>query len=89
MKTGQEIAASVDPNTSDDVCTFCRHVAKWDQDIFPGPKPICAKGHETYFRSLSQHGPIWVSDCQEGELKPEWLAVDTARGRAPTALVGK
>ena len=74
---------TVDPNVSDDVCTFCRHVERWDQDIFPAPKPVCAKGHETYFRSLSDMGPIWVSDCESGKLRPELLACDTANGRTP------
>ena len=78
-KSGAEIARSVDPSTSDDVCTFCRHVARWDKDIFPAPKPICAKGHETYFRSLSNYGPLWVSDCGDGELRPELAVRDKNR----------
>lgn len=79
-----DIAMRIDPNTSDDVCTFCRHVERWeDNDITLG-HPICAKGFNSYFRSLSNMGPIYVSDCESGELRPELLAVDTANGRQPS-----
>ena len=77
-KDGRDIAMSVDPNTSDDVCTFCRH-SEWEdkEDIFGAPK--CKLGHTPYFRSISNMGPIWVSDCGAGELRPELLAVDMAK----------
>ena len=78
-KDGREIAASVDPNTSDDVCTYCRHSEFTRGEMFEPPK--CKLGHTPYFRSLSNMGPIWVSDCGAGELRPEFLAVDTAKGR--------
>lgn len=71
---GQAIAASVDPNTSNDVCTFCRHAGR--ESIDEAPK--CSKGHTPYFRSLSNYGEIWVSDCGAGKLRPELAAIDTA-----------
>ena len=71
-----DIAASVDPNVSDDVCTFCRHVAEWIGAGEMIPRPVCALGHTPYFRSISNMGPIWVSDCQAGELRPELAAID-------------
>lgn len=74
-KTGVEVARSVDPNTSDDVCTFCRH-ATFSDEFMAAPK--CALGFVGYFHSLSNHGPIWVSDCEHGELRPELAAIDTA-----------
>lgn len=67
MKDGREIAASVDPNVSDDVCTFCRHATLNDAAGFD-----CGLGFTSYFRSLSNLGPIWVSDCQRGELRAEF-----------------
>ncbi len=72
MADGREIAARVDPNTSNDVCTFCRHATF--ADIIDAPK--CALGYTGYFRSLSNYGPIWVSDCEHGELRPELAARD-------------
>lgn len=75
-ETGYEIASRVDPNTSDDVCTFCKHA----KSIEPF-NVECALGFTGYFRSLSNLGPIFVSDCEHGELRPEFLAVDTANGR--------
>jgi hypothetical protein len=74
---GREIAMSVDINTSDDVCTFCRH-AQWrgEPKTFGIPAPLCALGHTPYFRSMSNLGPIWVSDCGAGELRPEFAAVE-------------
>ena len=74
-ETGYEIASRVDPNTSDDVCTFCKHANKIE------PFNVeCALGFIGYFRSISQYGPIFVSNCGRGELRPEFLAVDTAKG---------
>lgn len=66
---GRAIAMSVDPNVSNDVCTFCVHVdlAAWT-DITAAPK--CKLGFTSYFRSLSDYGPIWVSDCKSGEARP-------------------
>ncbi len=66
---GQSIARSVDPNTSDDVCTFCVN-AVFDGDGIPA----CRLGHVPYFRSISNMGAIWVSDCKSGELRPELAA---------------
>lgn len=71
MKDGRAIAMSVDPNTSNDVCTFCRH-AKPNADLFP-PGYDCSLGFGNYFRSLSNLGPIWVSDCQRGELRDDLI----------------
>ena len=76
MKDGRAIAESVDPNISDDVCTFCRH-ATTPTELLDAPK--CELGFNSYFRSLSNMGPIWVSDCERGELLPEFAAVDTAK----------
>lgn len=81
-KDGYEIAMSIDPNVSDDVCTFCRH-AEWPaKDLADAliTAPKCRLGHTPYFRSLSNMGPIWVSDCQAGELRPELAAVDKNKG---------
>ena len=77
---GHALAASVDPNTSDDVCTFCRHArhSTWEALFEHGPD--CTKGHDSVFRSLSNLGPIYVSDCGEGALRPELAAVDRTRG---------
>jgi hypothetical protein len=74
-KDGRAIADSVDPNVSNDVCTFCRH-AKFGELFDP---PECQLGHASYFRSLSDMGPIWVSDCQSGELRPELAALEKHR----------
>ena len=70
---GYDIAMSVDPNTSNDVCTFCRH-AEFGANI------TCRLGFNSYFRSLSNLGPIYVSDCKHGELRPELAALE----RSPT-----
>ena len=75
MPDGREIALSVDPNTSDDVCTFCRSAEFKGFGLDP---PVCRLGHTPYFRSISNLGPIWVSDCKAGELLPE-LAEAEAR----------
>lgn len=82
-----DIAMRIDPNTSDDVCTFCRHVERWEDNDITLSHPICAKGFNSYFRSLSNMGPIYVSDCESGELRPELLAADTAKGRRPKTCV--
>lgn len=78
MSDGSKIAASVDPNTSDDVCTFCRHarsiVMERDRSV------DCALGFTGYFRSLSNMGPIFVSDCRRGELRPELAEIDRNKG---------
>lgn len=71
-ETGTEIAERVDPNTSNDVCTFCKHVTFGE--LFDAP--ACALGYHGYFRSLSNVGPIWVSDCEHGELRPELAALE-------------
>ncbi len=73
-ETGHDIASRVDPNTSDDVCTFCRHASFGD--ALAAPK--CALGFHGYFRSLSNMGAIWVSDCERGELRPELAALERA-----------
>jgi hypothetical protein len=73
VMSGREIAMSVDPNTSDDVCTFCRH-ADWGTLV---DQPKCTVGHTPYFRSLSNVGLIWVSNCNAGELRPELAAMET------------
>ena len=72
-KSGYEIAMSVDPNVSNDVCTFCKH-ARWpnSKDDILAP-PVCTLGHTSYFRSLSQYGPIYVSDCKSGELRDGFI----------------
>ena len=74
-KDGRAIAESIDPNVSDDVCTFCVH-ADWEADPLLIAHPTCRLGHTPYFRSLSNMGPIWVSDCEAGELKPELKAAE-------------
>ena len=74
-RSGYEIALSVDPNTSDDVCSFCIHATFGE--FLDAPK--CALGFQGYFRSLSNYGPIWVSDCGKGEFKPELAAIDKKR----------
>ena len=76
MKDGRAIANSIDPNVSDDVCTFCQHATFGTEFLTP---PTCALGHESYFRSLSNMGPIWVSDCKSGKLRPELVAAPTDR----------
>ncbi len=76
MKDGRAIALSVDPETSNDVCSFCRHVSEWAIESQLIPQPQCALGHTPYFRSMSNHGPIWVSDCGAGELRPELAALE-------------
>ena len=83
QRDGRDIALSVDPETSDDVCTFCRH-GDWEDvgDILDPPQ--CKLGHAVYFRSLSNMGPIWVSDCGAGELLPE-LAEYEAKKKAVSA----
>lgn len=70
MKDGRAIAMSVDPNVSDDVCTFCQH-GKFEGFNGVLNAPTCALGFASYFRSLSNLGPIWVSDCKSGKLRPE------------------
>lgn len=72
MKDGREIAMSVNPNVSDDVCTFCVH-AKFGDGSQILDAPTCVLGHDSYFRSLSNLGPIWVSDCKSGKLRPEFV----------------
>jgi len=75
MASGYDIALSVDPEVSDDVCTFCKHATFGE--FMAAPK--CALGHDAYFRSISNMGPIWVSDCAHGELRPELAAIDTSK----------
>ena len=70
-RSGYDIAMSVDPNVSDDVCTFCRHAASVTID--DGVK--CSLGHTGYFRSLSNMGAIFVSDCGAGKLRAELEAI--------------
>lgn len=72
-ESGYDIASRVDPNVSNDVCTFCRHATFGKEFMDP---PTCALGHQGYFRSLSNMGPIWVSDCEKGELRPELAAAE-------------
>ena len=74
-KDGRAIAMSVDPNTSNDVCSFCRH-----SKVLGFMSIECTLGHTPYFRSLSNVGMIFVSDCGAGELKPELQAFDETRG---------
>lgn len=75
MESGYDIARRVDPNVSNDVCTFCRHATfATSGDMLAPPK--CALGHQGYFHSLSQYGFIWVSDCKAGELRPELAALE-------------
>lgn len=81
-RTGYEIAMSVDPNVSDDVCTFCKHARSVDMENGVD----CALGFTGYFRSMSNLGWIFVSDCERGELRPEFAALDTAR--RPTGAEG-
>jgi hypothetical protein len=61
-RSGYDIVMSVDPNVSDDVCTFCRHARRVELSGVD-----CALGHTGYFRSISNVGPIFVSDCGAGE----------------------
>lgn len=75
-RSGYDIAMSVDPNTSDDVCTFCRH-GQWQAN---GLDITCALGFSSYFRSLSQYGPIFVSDCGRGEMREAFAAIDKTKG---------
>jgi hypothetical protein len=70
MRSGYDIAAGVDPNVSDDVCTFCKHGTVSLEGA------TCALGFTGYFRSLSNYGPIYVSDCGKGEMRPELAAID-------------
>lgn len=79
-ESGYEIAMRVDPNVSDDVCTFCKHATFHSSS--PLDSPVCALGFTPYFRSISNMGPIWVSDCEHGELRPELAAIDTAKNHA-------
>lgn len=76
MSDGYAIAMSVDPNVSDDVCTFCVH-AKFGDASQILDAPTCALGFASYFRSLSNMGPIWVSDCKSGKLRPELAAAQS------------
>lgn len=78
MASGYEIARSVDPNVSNDVCTFCRHATFGPVELILDA-PICNLGHTPYFRSISNMGPIWVSDCGVGELRPELASIDTTK----------
>jgi len=71
-ESGYSIASRVDPNVSNDVCSFCRHATFGA--FMDAPK--CALGFAGYFRSLSNLGPIWVSDCEHGELRPELAALE-------------
>jgi len=71
MVDGRAIALSVDPNLSNDVCTFCLH-ARFPAGLMDAPG--CTLGHTPYFRSLTNIGPIWVSNCNAGEVRPELLA---------------
>lgn len=73
-ETGYDIALRVDPNTSNDVCTFCKHATFKGEILDP---PTCALGFAGYFRSLSNLGPIWVSNCKRGELRPELAALES------------
>ena len=79
VKSGRQIAAAVDPNVSDDVCTFCVHADWAGEDVLFGA-PVCQLGHTPYFHSLSNVGPIWVSDCGAGQMKPELAAIDKMKG---------
>ena len=72
---GRAIADSVDPNVSNDVCTFCIH-SRFGSEFLDTPN--CALGHPSYFRSLSNLGPIWVSNCRAGVLRPELAAAESA-----------
>lgn len=74
-ETAYEIAERVDPNTSNDVCTFCRHA----REVSFERGVDCGLGHSGYFRSLSQYGPIYVSNCEVGELRPELAALEKKR----------
>lgn len=78
MSSGYEIAMSVDPNVSNDVCTFCRHARS--VDIETGVD--CALGFTGYFRSMSNMGWIFVSDCRHGELRPEFASLDVNKKEA-------
>lgn len=80
-ETGYDIALRVDPETSDDVCTFCKH-ATFSESF---DAPICALGFKGYFRSISNVGAIWVSDCERGELRPELAAIDQSKPRSAIA----
>jgi len=74
-RTGYDIAMSVNPNTSNDVCTFCRHAGGDALEQIE-----CSLGFTSYFRGYSQYGPIWVSDCGSGELRPELKALEVSNG---------
>ena len=65
----REIALSVDPNVSNDVCTFCKHA-----NFAADRRKICDLGYESYFRGFSNVGWLYVSDCRKGELSPKWAA---------------
>lgn len=80
-ESGHDIATRVDPNTSDDICTFCKHAkhVSFERGV------ECSLGHTGYFRSFSQYGPIFVSDCEAGELRPELAAIDKNRVPTPQA----
>lgn len=75
MESGADIARRVDPNASNDVCTFCCHA---DMASLKGfmDAPKCALGFQGYFQSLPNYGPIWVSNCERGKLRPELAAAE-------------
>jgi hypothetical protein len=68
----------VDPETSNDVCTFCKHASGLEMFSVK-----CALGFDSYFRSLSNLGPIFVSDCGHGELQPELASREKSRMPRP------
>ena len=86
MTDGRTIAMSVDPNVSNDVCTFCVHAKFTDQMFDP---PTCALQFTPYFRSLSNMGAIWVSDCKSGELRPALAAAERSPPHPTNAETSK
>lgn len=70
-ETGYEIASRIDPNVSNDVCTFCRHA----RSVSLETGVDCSLGFASYFRSLSNMGAIFVSNCEHGEIMPELIAL--------------
>lgn len=87
MSDGRMIAMSVDPNTSNDVCTFCRHARSIE--MFRDVSVDCALGYTGYFRSLSNYGPIFVSDCKRGELRPEFAKLEKSTRNRGTRESGQ
>lgn len=67
MKDGREIAMSVDPNVSNDVCTFCRH-GKFSGEILDAP--VCGLGLRILFPFAVESRPDLGFGLQERRAAP-------------------